>query len=136
MPIIERLRGVRIETGAHQPFIMDDPARVHFVEQGQLDVFITRLDADAAMGRRHFVTRLAAGQVAFGVERIQTPAHTFGFLAVPGLDTIIIDGEREGIASKSFDIDAVNWIDEWTSQLSEFLVRDTPPSQKRPAARS
>lgn len=127
MPIIERLRGVRIETGAHQPFIMDDPVRVHFVEQGHLDVFITRLDADAATGRRYFVTRLAAGQVAFGVERIQTPAHTFGFLAVPGLDTIIIDGEREGIASKSFDIDAVNWIDEWVSQLSEFLVRDTPP---------
>ncbi|MCY4362194.1 MAG: NHLP bacteriocin export ABC transporter permease/ATPase subunit [Gammaproteobacteria bacterium] len=127
IPIIERIRGVRIETGAHQPFIMDNPARVHFVEQGHLDVFITRLDANAAMGRRYFVTRLSAGQVAFGVERIQTPASAFGFLAVPGLDTVIITGEREGIASKSFDIHAVNWIDEWTSQLSEFLVRDTPP---------
>ena len=30
-PIVERIRGVRMETGAHRPFPMDDPARAYFV---------------------------------------------------------------------------------------------------------
>lgn len=127
VPVIKRIRGTRIETGANQPFIMDNPTRVYYVEQGHLDIFVTRLDSDTAAGRRYFVTRICAGQMAFGVDRIEASTNTFGLLAVPSLDTTIIKGEREGVASKSFDIDAINWIDEWISQISEFFVRDRPP---------
>ena len=128
--IIERIRGVRIETGAHQPFPMDDPARVYFVEQGHLDVFAVELSADEVAGRRRFVARAAAGQMAFGCDRIADPERserTFGFLAVPSLDAVLIAGERTGVASDNFDLDATNWIDEWISHLAEFLVRDRPP---------
>ena len=129
IPLIERIRGVRIETGAHQPFPLDDPARVYFVEQGYLDVFAVELNADEVAGRRRFVARVPAGGMAFGNDRIDDPAHsqrTFGFLSVPSLDAIIVAGERAGIASDTFDLNAVDWIDEWIARLSEFLVRDRP----------
>ena len=130
IPLIERIRGVRIETGAHQPFPLDDPAQVYFVEQGYLDVFAVELSADEVAGRRRFVARVPAGGMAFGSSRIKDPARserTFGFLAVPSLDTIIVAGERAGVAADTFDLDTVGWIDEWIARLSEFLVRDRPP---------
>ena len=130
IPIIERIRGARIETGAHQPFLLDDPARVYFVEQGHLDVFAVELSADEIAGRRRFVARVPAGKMAFGSDRIEDPAQaqrTFGFLAVPSLDATLVAGERAGVAAETFDLDAVEWIDEWIARLSEFLVRDRPP---------
>ena len=128
--IIERIRGVRIETGANRPFPMDDPARVYFVERGYLDVFAVELSEDVAAGRRQFVVRVPAAEMAFGCVRIAHPSdmeRVFGFLAVPSLDAIIIEGARDGVASDNFDLDATNWIDEWISHLSEFMVRDRPP---------
>ena len=130
VPLIERIRGVRIETGAHRPFLMDDPQRVHFVERGYLDVFAVELSADEAAGRRRFVARVPAGEMAFGRDRISDQARserTFGFLAVPSLNAVVVEGERAGVAAESFDLAATNWIDEWISRLSEFLVRDRPP---------
>ena len=67
--------------------------------------------------------------MGFGRRRVKHPAgsgHTFGFLAVPSLNAVIIEGERAGVASDSFDLAATHWIDEWTARLSEFLVRDRP----------
>ena len=129
-PLIERIRGVRIETGAHRPFPLDNPDRVYFVERGYLDIFAVEWNADEVAGRRHFVARVPAKEMAFGSERIAEPARTertFGFLAVPSLDAIIIAGERTGVAAATFDLEAVDWIDKWISHLSAFLVRDRPP---------
>ena len=131
-PIIERIDGIRIETGAHRPFPMDDPARVHFVEQGHLDIFAVELRANEAVGRRRFVARVPAGEIAFGSRRISDePAadSSFGFLAVPSQDAVVVQGARSGVTAETFDLATVNWIDEWVSRLSEFLVRDRPPSR-------
>ena len=126
-PIVDRIRGVRIETGAHRPFPMDDPARVYFVEEGYLDVFAVEFAmGDEAAGRRRFVARVPAGEMGFGSRRLAHPRRShraFGLLAVPSLNAVIVEGERAGVASDSFDLDATNWIDEWVSRLSEFLVR-------------
>ncbi len=97
VPLIERIRGLRIETGANRPFSMDDPTRVHFVEQGYLDVFAVEMKADQVAGRRRYVARVPAGEMAFGSERIEDPARpgrTFGFLAVPSLNAVLVEGER------------------------------------------
>ena len=137
-PILERLRGVRRETDATQPFVMDDAERVHLVERGFLDVFAVELAGDRPVGRRQFVTRVAAGEMALGADRVADPARPerlFGFLAVPGLDTVVIDGERAGVAAGEradvaggeFDLAAVTWIDTWIASLSEFAVRGCPP---------
>ena len=129
-PIIERIGGIRIETGAHRPFPMDDPARVHFVEQGHLDIFAVALRKDEPVGRRRFVARVPAGEIAFGARRITDRAaadRSFGFLAVPSQDAVVVEGARSGVTPENFDLAAVNWIDEWVSRLSDFLVRYRPP---------
>ncbi|MDE3001161.1 MAG: NHLP bacteriocin export ABC transporter permease/ATPase subunit [Gemmatimonadota bacterium] len=129
-PLIERISGVRIETGAHRPFPMDDTAVVYFVEQGYLDVFAVELEDSEAAGRRNFVARVPAGEMAFGsgtVGHPHQPHRTFGFLAVPSLDAVIVRGERDGVASDDFDLAATSWIDEWISRISEFVVQDRPP---------
>ena len=126
IPLLERIHGVRIETDATRPFLMDDPTRVHAVEKGHLDVFAVELGPEGPVGRRRFVTRVPAGEMAFGCDRVADPARrerVFGFLAVPALDTILIDGERAGVASDGFDLAATTWIDNWISRLSEFAVR-------------
>ena len=108
---------------------MDDPARVYFVERGYLDVFAVELSGDEATGRRRFVARVPTGEMGFGSRRVACPTRpdrAFGFLAVPSLNAIIVEGERAGVASDSFDLAATNWVDEWISHLSEFLVRDRP----------
>ena len=128
--LIERIHGVRIATGADQSFLIDDPTRVYFVEQGHLDVFAVELNGDEPVGRRRFIARIPAGEMAFGYDRAaapKQPSRVFGFLAVPSLDAILIEGERDGVSSDSFDLTAVLWIDSWISRTSEFLVRGRPP---------
>ena len=121
---------MRRETDATHPFVMDDAERVHLVERGFLDVFAVELAGDRPVGRRQFVTRVAAGEMALGADRVADPARperVFGFLAVPGLDTVVIDGERAGVAAEEFDLAAVTWIDTWIASLSGFAVRGCPP---------
>ena len=120
---------MRRETDATQPFVMDDAERVHLVERGSLDVFAVELAGDRPVGRRQFVTRVAAGEMALGADRVADPARperVFGFLAVPGLDTVVIDGERDGVGGGEFDLAAVTWIDSWIASLSSFAVRGCP----------
>ena len=129
-PILERLRGIRRETDATESFVMDDAEQVHLVERGFLDVFAVELAGDRPVGRRQFVTRVAAGEMALGADRVADPARparAFGLLAVPGLDTVVIDGERAGIAAGEFDLTAVAWIDTWVASLSGFAARGCPP---------
>ena len=130
LALIERISGARTETGAYQPFIMDDRERVHFVEQGYLDVFAVELRDQEVMGRRRFVARVSAGGMAFGSRRVVdtgADGHAFGFLAVPSLNAVITHGSREGVAADHFDLAATNWIDEWIANVSQFLVRERPP---------
>ena len=129
VPIIDRIRGVRVDTDAARPFLMDDPERVYMVEKGHLDVFAVELRADEPVGRRRLVARVPAGAMAFGNERVADatcPARVFGFLAVPGLDTVVVAGERGRVAAADFDLTAITWIDDWISRLSEFPVRGRP----------
>ena len=136
--LIERIHGVRIATGADQSFLIDDPTRVYLVEQGHLDVFAVELNGDEPVSRRRFIARIPAGEMAFGYDRAASakqPSRVFGFLAVPSLDALLIEGERDGVSSDSFDLTAVLWIDSWISRTSEFLVRGRPATAPRRAAR-
>ena len=132
-PPTERLRGIRVETGAHRPFLMDDAARVYLVERGHLDIFAVEVDAQDVPGRRRFVARVPAGQMAFGHHRVaapQPPLRVFAFLAVPSLDAVLIAGERDGVSTGGFGLTAVVWIDDWIARTSEFLVRGRPPPRR------
>ena len=125
-PIIERIRGRSYETGAYQSFLMDDPARVFFVQKGGIDIFAPELDGDEAIDRRPFVAHIPAGGMAFGSARFahpELPEHSYALLAVPSRDAVIIAGEREGLSEDKFDLAATVWLDEWIVRLAEFVAR-------------
>lgn len=130
--ILERLRGTRFAAGANRPLTLDDTSRVWFVERGHLDVFAVELRGREAVGRRRFVTRVLPGQMAFGAATIPVPgdSHVLGLLAVPAVDTVVIEGERDGVASDTFDLTATAWIDDWVTGLSEFAVAGRPPPRE------
>ncbi len=129
--IIDRFRGTRFKSGELPPsFFLEDPARAHYVDRGHLDIFaVERIDHEV-VGRRQFVARITPGGVAFGFLPLpdpQTPERSFSFLAAPSVDAVLIEGSRDGIAADALDLAAVDWIDEWVFQLSEFLVRRQAP---------
>jgi len=126
VPAIERIRGERIPAGAARPFLLDDPERVHLVEQGHLDAFAVELRGNEPVSRRRFLARVPAGSMAFGSRPLTDPARperVFGYLAVPSLDAVLIAGDRSGVAGDTFDLAATAWIDDWIARLSEFLGR-------------
>lgn len=130
--ILERIRGVRIETGANRSFAMDDPDRVWFVERGYLDVFAVESSGGRVTGRRRFVARVRTGEMAFGARPVEAPdgpERTFGLLAVPSRDAVLVEGDRDGIAAERFDLKSTNWIDQWVTRLSDFLVRHLAPAR-------
>ena len=135
--VAERINGVSFKAGANQPFLMDDPARAFWVEDGHLDIFAIKLLSNEVATRTPFVTRVPAGSMCFGAQRLAGRGGSeglFAFLAVPSMDAVIIVGERARVASKeNFDLDAVIWIDEWVARLSEFPVRGGSPPPRNAA---
>ena len=124
-------RPATFTTGAHQPFLLDDPARAFRVEQGHLDLFAVELVGGARTSRRPFVTRIPAGSMCFGVRPVAgEPASeaAFCFLAVPSAGAVLAEVERSAIVSvEDFDLDTTILIDDWVSGLSEFLTRGGRP---------
>ena len=127
----DRVRPATFTTGAHQPFLLDDPARAFRVEQGHLDLFAVELVRGARTSRRPFVTRVPAGSMCFGVRPVAgEPASeaAFGFLAVPSAGAVLAEAERSAIVSvEDFDLDTTILIDDWVFGLSEFLTRGGRP---------
>ena len=129
-PVIERLRGTRLRTGANRPFALDDRDRVHYVEQGHIDVFVVESRGDRIVGRRRFVGRIRPGEMAFGVAPLEIPGRhgrTLGLLATPSQGAVLVAGERDGVGSADFDLATTDWVDGWISRLSAFLAGDLPP---------
>ena len=135
--MIERLRGRREQLGANRPFVMNDPERVHYVERGHLDIFAVESRGAEVVGRRRFVARVPAGELAFGTTPLPLAERPegarqgdrgpqLGLLAVPSQDAMIIVGERAGIGAEAFDLTATTWVDHWVAHLSDFAARDRP----------
>ena len=127
--LIERIGGDRFETGAHQPILLDEPARCYFVERGHLDVFAVPYRDGQVVGRRQFVTRVPEQRMAFGA---RSGAGRDGeerceFLAVPSMNAVLVECRRDGINAETFDLETVLWIEEWLFALSELLAQGRPP---------
>ena len=118
--------------GANQPLLLDDPEHVFTVERGYVDIFSVRFDADGYIGRRRpFIARIAAGRGFIGgltTASAENPSYSLAFLAVPARDAVITSRRLRDIASRdAFDLDAVIFIDEWVSALSDYVARHAEP---------
>lgn len=129
IPMVERLRGARIRTGANRPFTMEDRKSVAYVEDGHLDMFVVESRDGLIVGRRRHVARFRRGEMAFGTKPLEVPGrpgHSLGFLAVPSQGAVVVMGQRAGVGAADFDLATTDWVDRWIARLSEFLVSELP----------
>jgi ATP-binding cassette subfamily C protein len=127
--LIERIGGDHFETGAHEPILLDEPARCYYVEQGYLDVFAVPYRGEQVIGRRLFVARVPEEGVAFGARSVagRNGEERCVLQAVPSMNAVLVECRRDGINAETFDLTTVVWIEEWLFGLSEFLAQGRPP---------
>ena len=116
--------------GANQPFLMTEAGKMFHVRQGGLDIFWVELQGRRVVGRRRFVTRVPSGKMAFGCAPLPDPdseGGTVGLLAVPALDTVIVETTRDRLNATDFSLSDVIWLDDWVSALGAFMVGDLVP---------
>ena len=124
--VIRRIHGTVHATGAREAFFLDDPARVFYVQQGGLDVFVAETFRGTALRRRPFVSRFPEGSMVFGGVRQpgETKLDRFSFIGVPSRNSVVVAGERKNLhADGAFDLDSVVWVDEWINRISDFMAR-------------
>jgi len=122
----------RVSVGAHDAFLLLKPERFHIVESGHVDLFAVLVDEERdSVTRKPFVARITPGGAFFEppiFRREDDEEGYFAFLAVPGLDTALVRGERRLLASPDdFDLASVILIDTWVGTASEFIARYEPP---------
>lgn len=106
-------------------FLLDDPARVYRVEKGYLDVFAVEVEDGEIVDRWLFVTRVAAGGLAYAMT---PPKALHRLLAVPSLNADLVEDDRDAVMSEDdFNLDALVKIEEWVFALSEFLATGLAP---------
>ncbi|MEW6363694.1 MAG: NHLP bacteriocin export ABC transporter permease/ATPase subunit [Acidobacteriota bacterium] len=67
MQSVFREEGSTSTIGGNEPFLLDGPAKVWFVQSGTVDVFAVRLDAAETASPRRHVFRVEAGGILIGV---------------------------------------------------------------------
>jgi len=127
--IAQRVRMSRTETGADGAYALTEETGFHIVEKGYVDIFATIIDARGqSLMRMPFITRVPEGAAYFdapvrAIEHEGEPI-SFGFLAVPSRDAVLLRGERELLASPDMlDLDAVTLIDDWVTAVSDFAAQ-------------
>ncbi len=123
----------RIEAGARDAFLLDDPDAFHIVESGQVELFAAVVKENGAVAaRRPFIASIPAGKAFFGAPVLPVARGgergSFMFQAVPSRQTVLVRGERKHLASpEAFEITFVSLIDDWVTDLADFVARHEPP---------
>ena len=134
--LISRISMSREQVHARDAFLLVRREEFYIVERGHVDLFRVVLnDQHEVRLKAPFITRIRAGSGFFGSLSVPLGRDgDLGFLAyqaVPAHQTVLRRGQREHLASSdSFDIDAINLIDDWVVASSEFVADDeTPPRE-------
>lgn len=122
----------RISVGAHDAFLLVEPERFHVVETGHVDLFAVLVDEKRdTVTRKPFVSRIGVDGVFFEPPIFRHEDEQegyFAFLAVPGLNTVLVRGERRALASADdFVMTSVVLVDAWVAKASDFIARYEPP---------
>ena len=129
--VIERVKRRSFAAGANQPFLLDDPARAFYVEQGHLDLFAVEMEDGEPSNRKPFVGRVPAGAIAFGAPVFERAAEgcSINFQAIPARSAVVVECDRASLVNaENFGIDVTIWIDDWIFRLSEFMALGRRPA--------
>ena len=132
--LTRRIPMSRQEVQVRDAFLLVRQEEFYIVERGHVDLFRVVLnDQHEVQIKAPFIARIPAGGAFFGSLSVPLGRDgDLGFLAyqaVPAHQTVLLRGQREQLASPdSFDLDAVNLIDDWVVASSEFVAdHETPP---------
>jgi NHLM bacteriocin system ABC transporter ATP-binding protein len=120
--------GTRYAVGGDAPFLLNEDA-VWLVHSGRLDIFAVPVADGRPSGARIHVTRVGAGQAAFGVD--PAPAGAYGLLAVAGSGTQLVRVDGSAVRARATDVE---WsgairagIEHWVDLLCGALSQTVPP---------
>ena len=110
------------------PVLLVDPETAWLVEQGRVDVFLTRVGDGQAVGTRHHVLRALQGEALFGTAMRQ---GGYALLAVPTADSRLRPVTREALKESAPDTEArqpsSDLAERWITALSAALAGEPPP---------
>src|SRR5262249_48853060 len=119
--------GAALQVSAHEPFLLDDPEAVWYVEAGGILMFTVALQRGAPHGTRTHFLDIDAGQCLFGFDLQRTSASA-GFLAVAKQGTrlrkLTVARLRELASRPAIGARIAPVLDTWIRALSMALARD------------
>lgn len=137
MRFIDGLSSVKIKTEGNRPLPLTGP-RVWLVEEGKVDVFITKLINNDTTGSRSYLFSAAEGEVLCGLEPLAVNQEEYVLLAVGHTGTALLEYQwSEFMRCKPRDKAEVsrlcrNWLAKWqpkgplTDQLHNWEAAFTP----------
>jgi ATP-binding cassette subfamily C protein len=124
--------GALLQVGSNQPFWLNEPEQVWFVETGKLDLFVVPLAGSEPAGPRSHFVRVEAGQLLFGLGRNGAGAGV-GWVVVGGHETRLyrlplarlrqVEADAQGARALA------GWVDAWIQLLYAGLSGALPPTE-------
>lgn len=99
MDFIKSLEIREIKAEGNNPVLLNDVNKVWFVQEGQLDIFITGLVDEKTHGSRNYLLQVEEGDIFCGFEPLQEQ-EGFCLLAVGKTGTVLLEVTRQELAER------------------------------------
>jgi NHLM bacteriocin system ABC transporter ATP-binding protein len=122
--------GELVHTSGLNPFLLNGPDNVWYLERGQIEVFTVSIkDGEPEGARVHFIS-VAVGELIFGMD-LDRYGMGSGFLAVGRVGTTLRRISREKFqeltARADVGVELVELLDTWVFNMSKSLTKDIIP---------
>ena len=119
MSFIDRLPFIQIPAEGNKPLLLTSQ-KVWFVQEGKVDIFITRVISDGITGRREYLFSVEPGELILGVSPLVVPEGEFGLLAVGHTGTTLLEVDWQQLTTIKDEQDSQeiagllkHWTEKW-----------------------
>ena len=126
--LLERNGTIR-EISGHRSLLLNNPAMIWVVSEGQGEIVATDVLDSHATGRRRFIESVKPGEILFSIQGEGCPAdHAVMLLSNDALRVIELPRDHLEYAASSMGISASKAIQLWSSKIISVLDADPAPS--------
>ena len=119
-----------IDSGGHQPILLNDAQTAWVVYAGRVDLFAVQLKNGRIVGSRQHLFRVEAGEALWGMD-FESVDGKIGLLAVGNKDTSLLklpaSSLRKLCQDEEFGHEAILLLEGWVDHLSNCLSSTLPP---------
>lgn len=127
MELISNLKYSKLEVQGNIPLILDG-GKVWFVEEGKVDIFVTRLDNENLAGSRNYLFSRSKGEVLLGAEPFPRQEGQYRLLAVGSTGTSLLEIDLQQLinvtASEHIE-ELMGLLGQWTEKWAGAKVEKT-----------